>query len=172
MSRYKTAALLIAIFSIGCGGTATNPVAPAASSNTSAPDLTQVTEGVVREFRALNLDVVMAERLSAGALTVIAQRIDIPRNANESIYVHLYATAELAANEAARLGPDGNLIPQSGMPRVIVDWLGRVSFHLRDRIIVRYSGCDREFVAAMARLFGPPIVVAGGFGFTPCDLPR
>jgi hypothetical protein len=163
---------LVAIsLTIGCGGaTVPSPVGPNVSPDGAASEVTLVTEGIVRELRAIGLDVVLAEPTPPGALSVGGQRIDIPSNETESIFVHVYASGALAESDASRLRPDGNLAPLDGQFNPMVTYVHRQYFYLRDRVIARYGGCDPKFVSAMLKLFGSPVVVADGV--VKCNLPR
>jgi hypothetical protein len=161
--------LLAAALSTGCGGPTTP--SPVVSPPATLSDLRTIAEGIVQELRNHGLDVVIAEQVAGGALSVAAQRIDIPANPAESIYVHVYATAGLASAEASRLLPDGNLAPGPGNPAPPrVTYWQRQYFHYRDRVIARYGGCDAAFRNAMASIFGPPLVVADGI--VECGLER
>lgn len=160
--------ILGATLSAGCGATAPSPLPPPSSSSAWAPDIGQVTQRIVDELRSLGLDVVMAERTPMAPFSVGAQRIDIPSIEDESIWIRVYATAELAWDEASRIKPDGNLRPPPGeMPHVIVDYIGTMHFHYRDRVIAVYGGCDAEIKRTMETLFGPPLIVAHGLRSCP-----
>jgi|SRR5688572_2632791 len=171
-SPLRSAALLMPIvLSVACGTTApTSPTAPSTSSLFAA-DLDQVTEGIVQELRRGGWDVVMAERIGPGPFTVGARRIDIPAIPDQSVYIYVYSSTELALAEASRLMPDGNLAPEpGGHPTSLATWWFRQYFHHRDRVNVRYGGCNAAFRDALVTLFGSPRVIADGV--VSCDLPR
>lgn len=166
-----TACLFLAIgfCFVACGTAPSSVSSPSAATGVYAPDLDEVTQGVVRELRNLGWDVVMAERISSGPFSVGARRIDIASIPDESVYVYVYASADLARNEASRLMPDGNLATEPGggpLPRAT--WWYRQYIHYRDRIIARYGGCTATLRDTMVTLFGSPVVVADGI--VACDL--
>jgi len=125
-----------------------------------------VTADVVEEFRLAGLEVVPAERFAGEPFGAGMQRLAIPSVPRESIYLHVYRTAEQARSEASRIDRSGNLEPESGPPRVHVDYASTVHFYYRDRIIAKFGGCNDGVKAVMATLFGPPVVVTNSTCWT------
>jgi len=152
--------------SIGCGVTEPSSVpAPALTTTSSGwtPDAAAITAGIVEELRVVGLDAVVAERLNGSPFTVGMQKVAFPSTDHNNVYVHVFRTAELAADEAARIDTYGNLRPKEGeFQRVIVDYIGRQSFYHRDRVIARHGGCDATIATAMETLFGSPVIVTSG----------
>lgn len=149
----------------GCGQTEPSRVPQTdvwPPSNGWAADLPQVTQGIVGEFGVLGLEVVPGQRFGGYSFSVGAQHLTLPAVPDERILLFVYRTMELARDEANRLGSDGNVRPESGVPRVHVDYASSMRFHYRDRIIAAYAGCDTTFRAAMETVFGAPIVETGG----------
>ena len=124
-----------------------------------APDLAQVTQQIVDELRAAGLDVVASDRLPGPPFSVGAQRINLRFVPHEQIRVYVYRTAELAAAEASRITPDGNVRPEPGVPFSIAEWITTQRYYYRDRVILAYSGCDATSVAGVEQRFGQPVVV-------------
>ena len=160
--------------SLGCGATEPSSVPEPAATTASAgwtPDAAAVTAGVVEELRVGGLDAVAAERLNGSPFTVGMQRVAFPSTDHNNVYVHVYRTPELAADEASRIDAYGNLRPKEGeFQRVIVDYIGRQSFYHRDRVIARHGGCDTTIATAMETLFGSPVIVtSGGCTFWPAS---
>ena len=125
-----------------------------------------MTADVVEEFRLAGLEVVPAERFAGEPFGAGMQRLAIPSVPRESIYLHVYRTAEQARSEASRIDRSGNLEPESGPPRVHVDYASTVHFYYRDRIIAKFGGCNDGVKAVMATLFGPPVVVTNSTCWT------
>jgi hypothetical protein len=164
MTGFGIAAGILGIaLSVGCGATEPSPVPESAPTTTNpgwTPDAAPVTAGIVEELRASGLDAVVAERLNGAPFTVGMYRVALPPITGNNIYVYVYRTAELAADEASRIDAHGNLRPTEGeFQRVIVDYIGRQSFYYRDRVIARHGGCSATITMAMETLFGSPVVV-------------
>jgi hypothetical protein len=140
------------------------PLANATAQATGvwAPDVAAVTEGIVAELRALGLEAIVAERFGGASFSVGMQRVALPSIPTNGIYLYVYRTAALAADEASRIGPDGNVRPVEGPPRVHADYIQRQQFHYRDRVIAQHSGCDATVASVMQTLFASPVVVTGG----------
>ena len=127
-----------------------------------APDTAAVTEGIVAELHALGLEATVAERFGGPSFSVGMQRVALPSISTNSIYLYVYRTAALAADEASRIGPDGNVRPVEGPPRVHADYIQRQQFYYRDRVIAQHSGCDATVASVMQTLFASPVVATGG----------
>lgn len=157
----STAAVVSVALSVACGPTGPSSATPPASvpvaTGAWAPDLEQVTEQIVGELRVLGLDVVMAERIPASVLSAGARRVDIPSLPDDSIWIHVYRTAEAAAREAARIPTGGNAPRSPGPAMARVTYVRPMHFYHRDRVIAVYGGCDARFKSAMQTLFGPPV---------------
>src|SRR5687768_10080435 len=165
MTRLGIVAAVIAIgLSVACGPTGPSSQGPLANGSPPAtgvwaPDTAAVTEGIVVELRALGLEAIVAERFWGASFSVGMQRVALPSISNNSIYLYVYRTAALAADEAARIGPDGNVRPVDGLPRVHADYIQRQHFYYRDRVIARHGGCDAMVMSVMQTLFASPVVV-------------
>src|SRR5687767_2361343 len=171
-TRLGIVAGVIAIeLSVACGPTGPRSVqssqGPLANGSPPAtgvwaPDTAVVTEGIVAELHALGLEAVVAERFGGASFSVGMQRVALPSIPDNGIYLYVYRTAALAADEASRIGPDGNVRPVDGLPRVHADYIQRQHFYYRDRVIARHSGCDATLASVMQTLFASPVVVTGG----------
>ena len=162
MTRLGLAAGVIATgLMVACGPTGPSAVESenAPATGVWAPDTAAVTDGIVLELRDLGLDTMVAERFGGEPFSVGMQRVAIPSIPGNNLYLYVYRTAALAADEASRIKPDGNVQPVEGPQRVIVDYVGTQHFYLRDRVIARRGGCDATVKSAMEKLFGPPLIV-------------
>jgi hypothetical protein len=163
MTRLAIAAVaLVTGLSVACGPTGPSSVSesqvPPATGGW-APDTAAVSAGIVAELHALGVEAAVADRFGGAPFSVGMQRVALPSVAGNNIYLFVYRTAALAADEASRIRPDGNVVPVEGPMRVIVDYIGTQHFYYRDRVIGRHSGCDATVKGAMETLFGPPVVV-------------
>ena len=148
--------IVVATAAIGIS-TSCSPAGPSVVADTTVPDTSAVTANIVEQFRSIGLDVEIKERLG-GTLNMTAEQLAVPA-AGDNIHLHVFRTAELAADEASRITPDGQLRPSEGPIRVIVDYIERQSFYHADRVVARHSGCDVPVANVMQGLFGPPLVV-------------
>lgn len=160
--RLDVAAAAIAFGLSACGPTgpssSLDPEAPPATG-VWAPDTAAVVAGIVEELRAAAVDAVVAERFGGEPFSVGKQRVALPSVPDNTIYLYVYRTTALAADEASRITPTGQVRPVEGPPRVSVLWLGTQHFYYRDRVIAQHAGCDATVKRAMETLFGPPVVV-------------
>lgn len=157
MSRIT--ALIAMAVSVACGPTAPGPVPQVVGTGVWASDTADVVNSIVEELRGQGLDAAAAERFGGASFSTGMQRVALPSNPPDSIYLYVYRTAAQAADEASRIGSDGNVRPAEGYPHVHADYVGRQHFYYRDRVIAQHGGCDAAVRAVMERLFGPPVVV-------------
>lgn len=151
MSRSVAAIAAIAI------STSCSPAGPSLVSDTSVPDTSAVMASIVEDFRSVGLEADVEPSLG-GAFNVSERTVRIP-STGDSIFLRVFRTTELAADEASRITPDGQVRPAEGPIRQIVDWIERQSFYHSDRVVARHSGCDARVASVMDRLFGQPVVV-------------
>ena len=147
---------VVVIAAIGIS-TSCSPAGPSVVSDTSVPDTSAVTASIVEQFRAVGLETEVEPSLG-GTVNMTAQKVAVP-SAGDNIFLQVYRTADLAADEASRITADGQVRPAEGPIRQIVDWIERQSFYHADRVVARHSGCDARVASVMERLFGQPVVV-------------
>ena len=151
MSRSVAAIAAIAI------STSCSPAGPSLVSDTSVPDTSAVMASIVEQFRSVGLEAEVEPSLG-GAFNVSERTVRLP-STGDSIFLRVFRTTELAADEASRITSDGQVRPAEGPIRQIVDWIVRQSFYHSDRVVARHSGCDARVANVMERLFGTPVVV-------------
>ena len=112
----------------------------------------------------------VAERFWGASFSVGMQRVALPAFSTDSIYLYVYRTAALAADEASRIGPDGNVRPLEGLPRVHADFFQQQHFYYSDRVIAQHGGCDVTVTGVMEKLFAA--IMRGPLGYTERRLAR
>jgi hypothetical protein len=162
MRRTIVAAIAAIGMSTSCGPVGPGPVQGADTSSEPPSDAvasdTAVAASIVDQIRSLGLEARIAERMSGQPFSVAMQRVAFASDPDR-VYLLVYPTAELAADEASRITWDGQLIPVGGPTRMVVDYVERQSFYYRDRVIARQSGCGDRVTNVMERLLGLPVVV-------------
>jgi hypothetical protein len=137
--------------------TSCSPAGPSVVSDSSVPDTSAVTASIVEQFQSIGLEAQIEPTLG-GSFNVTERTVRIP-SVGDSVFLHVFRTDELAADEASRITPDGQVRPPEGPTHQIVDYIVRQSFYHAERVVARHSGCDARVANAMERLFGPPVVV-------------
>ncbi len=103
---------------------------------------------LVDTLRAAGLTVIPAGEMSQPFFAVKGQAITVQRG---NVQVFEYADAATAAQEAARVAPDGGSVGTT-----MLSWVAPPHFYRQAQLIVLYVGQDAAVLAALATALGPP----------------
>ena len=141
---FRILGLVVAVTLPGC----THASPPAPSGQSSADTLS-------RNLRAQGLAVTRNGTAPADAFpffTVRAARLVV---SGEDVNVFEYATAGLAATDAAKVSPSGSPIGTSQ-----ITWISMPRFYRKDQLIVIYVGSNVTVVRALETVMGKPFAGA------------
>jgi hypothetical protein len=109
----------------------------------------QTTADLVARLRAAGASVDMAEGVSLPVFAAPGRTLHVD---GATVTVFSYRDAGAAADEAARIAPDGNAIGATRMP-----WAAPPHFYLDGRLLVLYVGDDSGITGLLTDLLGPPV---------------
>ncbi|MDQ2809210.1 MAG: hypothetical protein M3Z04_20240 [Chloroflexota bacterium] len=103
---------------------------------------------LIDTLRAAGLTVIPTGAISQPFFTVKGQSITVQ---TENVQVFEYADAAAAAQDAARVAPDGGSVGTT-----MLNWVAPPHFYRQAQLIVLYVGQDATVLAALATALGPP----------------
>ena len=142
----RALAVMLAVTIAGCAhGTPAGP-----SGSMSADSLR-------RDLQAQGLTVTSNGTAPADAFPFFTVRATRLMVGSEAVNVFEYATAALAAGDAAKVAPSGSPIGTSQ-----VSWISPPRFYRKDRLIVLYVGTDLTVARALESVLGKPFAGVSG----------
>ena len=110
-------------------------------------------------------DEVETEAAPSGLLRGRATRIALSGEEEQSVVLYQYPNAAKAAADAACIDPSGFSISVEAADgtgvTAQIEWTGAPHFYLSRSALVQYTGSDRELLALLESLGGPPFAGEG-----------
>gem|GEM_PF-3233422 len=104
--------------------------------------------GLVAALRGAGLTVTAAGTVTQPFFAVAGQAITVQ---GENVQVFAYADAAAAAQDAARVAPDGGSIGAT-----MVDWMAPPHFYRQAQLLALHLGQDTAVLSALSQALGPP----------------